>query len=122
MGTMVGIRPLADFQKAGYCGVLGKTKGENHALEVGVAYVKKTIMDPEKSTLFVCHSNRPKEAEHYADLLAKALNPKALFIQNVGQISGANIGPGLVAAFYFGEPISDDLAHEKEILASLLHQ
>jgi DegV family protein with EDD domain len=120
MGTMVGIRPLADFQKNGYCGVLGKTKGENHALEVGVKYVEKTITDPNSSTILVCHSNRPEEAKHYAELLTAALKPAALHIQSVGQISGANIGPGLVAAFYFGAPISEDLAREKALLAELL--
>jgi hypothetical protein len=33
--------------------------------------------------------------------------------------SGANIGPGLMACFYFGKQISPDLVEEKAIMAEL---
>jgi fatty acid-binding protein DegV len=53
MGTMVGIRPLADFQSNGFCQVLGKVKGMNHALEVGAEYVKRSIASPANATIIV---------------------------------------------------------------------
>jgi len=120
MGTMVGIRPLADFQSNGFCQPLGKVKGMNHALEVGAEYVKRSIVDPANATIIVAHSFRHDEAERYLGLLKEKVNPKALYLTSVGQISGANVGPGLVAAFYFGKSISEGDAEESALLAAII--
>jgi DegV family protein with EDD domain len=120
MGTMVGIRPLADFQPNGYCEVLGKTKGMAHSLEVSLQYIKQTIVDPEKSTVIISHSNRQKEGDLFAKMIEKDIKPKEVILTSVGQISGANVGPGLVVAFYFGNPISTGCEKERAILAGIL--
>jgi hypothetical protein len=52
--------------------------------------------------------------------LKEKVNPKALYLTSVGQISGANIGPGLVAAFYFGEPISEGNKDETALLENII--
>jgi fatty acid-binding protein DegV len=92
----------------------------NHALDVGAEYVKRSIVDPEKATIIIAHSFRHEEAERYLALIKEKVNPKALYLVSVGQISGANIGPGLVAAFYFGNPISKDCKDEEALLASII--
>jgi DegV family protein with EDD domain len=120
MGTMVGIRPLADFQSNGFCQPLGKVKGMNHALDVSAEYVKRTIDHPEEATIIVAHSFRHDEAERYVALLKEKVNPKAIYLTSVGQISGANVGPGLVAAFYFGEPISEGNKTETAMLETII--
>ena len=35
--------------------------------------------------------------------------------------SGINIGPGLMAAYYMGKPISEELKEEKELINKLLN-
>jgi DegV family protein with EDD domain len=120
MGTMVGIRPLADFQKNGFCQPLGKVKGMNHALETSVLYVQRSIENPKTTSIIVAHSDRKAEAVKYAALLQEKIHPQALYLTSVGQISGANIGPGLVAAFYFGDAISEGDEKEKKLLEAIL--
>jgi len=120
MGTMVGIRPLADFQSNGFCQVLGKVKGMNHALDVSAEYVKRSIANPSESAIIVAHSFRHEEAERYVALLKEKVNPKAIYLTSVGQISGANIGPGLVAAFYYGKSESEGNKDEMALLESII--
>lgn len=120
MGTMVGIRPLADFQSNGFCQPLGKVKGMNHALDVSTEYVKRSIADPANATIIVAHSFRHDEAERFVNLLKEKVNPKAIYLTSIGQISGANVGPGLVAAFYFGAPISEKNQAETALLESII--
>lgn len=120
MGTMVGIRPLADFQPNGFCQPIGKVKGMNKALETAAEYVAMTIKDPKDSIVIVAHSFRKKEAEAFIGLLEDKVGPKRIILTSVGQISGASIGPGLIAAFYFGKPISQGCIEEKAVLDNII--
>jgi DegV family protein with EDD domain len=120
MGTMVGIRPLADFQSNGFCQPIGKIKGLNAALEATVNYVKETITDANKATIVVSHSNRPDAARKLVEMIKKEIHPKEVILTEIGQITGANLGPGLCAAFYYGEEVSKDCEKEKAVMAKIL--
>jgi DegV family protein with EDD domain len=120
MGTMVGIRPLADFQANGFCQPIGKIKGLNAALEATVKYVKATISDAENATIVVSHSNRPEAAKKLVEMIRKEIHPKEIVFTEIGQITGANLGPGLCAAFYYGEEVSPACEKEKAVMAQIL--
>lgn len=119
-GTLAGVRPLADFQPNGFAGVIGKTKGEKKALQIGAEYVKQLIVDAPNARICIAHSYRPKEAEFYADLIKKTVNPKEVITMSVGQNCGANIGPGLVCAFFYGPKVSEGLVEETKVLNSII--
>lgn len=119
-GTMVGVEPIADFNAQGLSEVIGKGKGKKKTLLADVQYLKELIVNPEEQILFVVHSNRLKEAEFYRDEIIKAVHPKEIILTSVDQFCGANIGPGLVSAFFYGKPISDDLSEEKALITKLL--
>jgi DegV family protein with EDD domain len=120
MGTMVGIRPLADFDPNGFCHPIGKVKGANKALECTVQYVKKTMVDPAHNVIFVSNSDRPEEGAKLAALLAKEVKPLKIYETSIGQLTGANLGPGLAAAFYLGNKLSEGCVDETKILADIV--
>ena len=121
MGTMIGVKPIADFnQKTGMFQVIGKARGVSRAFRAVVDYIRATIEQPEQQILFVSHSLRKELAERLAGMIRDELHPKELIIGSVGQSCGANIGPGLVAAFYYGKPLSDQLKEETAILQNIL--
>ena len=120
MGNLVGVEPMADFASNGLSEVIGKGKGKRKSLLAATEYLKRNIVEPEKHIVFVCHSLRQKEAEFLADEIEKAVHPKQIIITSVDQTSGANMGPGLTAAYYYGEPLSEDLSKEKALIASIL--
>jgi fatty acid-binding protein DegV len=117
---MVGIRPCADFLPNGYCQPVGKVKGMNKSLEVSVKYLAKTIVDPANATIIVANSGREEGAKRLVELIQQNEKPKEVISTSVGQLSGANIGPGLVAAFYFGASISEGCEKEKALFADIV--
>ena len=120
-GTLVGVNPMADFNRHGLSEVLGKCKGKKAAFDGVIAYMKETILDPQNKIIFVAHSNRLAAAEALREMIIKEFNPKEVIINDVGMSCGASIGPGLCAAFYWGKEISEDLAFEKSVMQNILN-
>ena len=68
--------------------------------------------------MFIAHSNRYAQAEVYAKMIEEKFHPKAIFINDVFPMCGISIGPGLMAAYYMGKPISEGLVEERAIIDS----
>ena len=69
--------------------------------------------------ILVISSNRDAYAETLKQKLEAELAPKKIFMTDVFCGCGANIGPGMVGVYYLGEPISEDLSVEKEIITRI---
>ena len=119
-GTMAGIKPMAEFSSCGLSEAIGKAKGTKNGLMACVAYLKDRIIDPEKHIVFISNSLREKEAAFLREEIEKAVHPKEIISMPLDQSSGANMGPGLTAAYFYGKPISSDLSEEKELLTRIL--
>lgn len=121
MGTMIGVKPMADFNlDTGMSQVIGKARGYTKAYRAAVEYMKATIENPAEQVVFVAQSYRAEHAEKLAEMIRAEVGPKEVIVNSVGQSCGANIGPGLVAAYYFGKPISQNLTEEAAILQGIL--
>lgn len=118
-GSLVGVNPMADFNERGVSEVLAKFKGKKAALDGVIKYMKGTIVDPENQIIFVAHSNRREAADKLRDMIEAEFHPKEIIMNTVGMACGANIGPGLCAAFYQGKPISKDMAEEKALMEEI---
>ncbi|MBO4540982.1 MAG: DegV family protein [Bacilli bacterium] len=118
-GTMAGVKPMGDFNGKGLTEVIVKAKGYKKAMEMALDYLKATIENPEEQIIFVSHSLREKQAEAYKQAILEAIHPKEVIVGWVDMTSGANMGPGLCAAFYFGKPISEDMSEEKALMTEL---
>jgi len=121
-GTLVGVNPMADFNRQGLAEVLAKFKGKKAAFDAVIRYMKETIENPEEQIIFVAHSNRPEAAQLLADMIQKEFSPKEIIISHIGMSCGASIGPGLCAAFYYGSEISENCEKEKEIMQQIIAQ
>lgn len=121
-GSLVGINPMADFNERGVSEVLAKFKGKKAALDAVIKYMRATGKGLEDQIIFVAHSNRPEAAEKLRDMIEAEFHPKEIIINSVGMACGANIGPGLCAAFYEGKPISPEMADEKAVMEAILQK
>lgn len=119
-GTLAGIKPIGEFDYNGLTTVIGKAKGAKAAYEVLMTYIEKTIENPEEQMIFIAQTNRMPQAEKFRDLIQERFHPKEIFINDVFPSCGINIGPGLMAAYYMGKPISRDLSEEKAIIEQAL--
>lgn len=118
-GTLVGVNPMADFNRNGLAQVVGKFKGKKAALNATIAYMKETAEDLDQQIIFVAHSNRPAVAQLLRDMIVAEFNPKEVIINDVGMSCGVSIGPGLCAAFYWGKEISENMEQELAIMQAI---
>ena len=119
-GTLIGVNTMADFTDKGLPKVIGKTKGRKAAINTIVRYMEKTITNPEEQIIFVAHSDREESAQVLADKIREKFNPKEIIINPVGISCGSSIGPGMCAAFYLGNPVSEDAVKEQAIMTEIL--
>lgn len=119
-GTLAGVKPIGEFDYNGLTTVIGKVKGAKTAYAALLDYIEKTIESPEEQPVFIAHTCRQKEAEAYRDMIAERFHPKEIYIMDVHPLCGINIGPGLMAAYYCGKPITHGLEQERGILESYL--
>lgn len=116
MGNLVGIKPMGDSNTDGYVTVLGKVKGIKKALDVTVSYIKKVATDPEQQYIFIMHSDREEQAIILKQKVEQSLPCKKVFVSDVFNACGTNIGPGMISTYFLGDPITDDSMLEKEKL------
>ena len=120
-GTLAGIKPIGEFDYNGLTTVLGKVKGAKAAYSLLIHYIEQTIEDPSEQIIFIAQTNRLPQAEEYKKLIEERFHPKEIYINDVFPACGVNIGPGLMAAYYIGKPISEDLSVEKGIVDTYLN-
>ena len=70
--------------------------------------------------IFVATTNRRKQAEVLKTMIEEKFHPKAVFVNDVFPNCGINVGPGLMAAYYIGKPISADLVEEKKLMDEII--
>ncbi len=121
MGTIVGIKPIGEFDYNGMTTPIGKAKGAKKAYSVLLKYIAATIEKPEEQMIFVAQSNRLAQAEKYKQMIEETIKPKEVRIVDVFPATGINVGPGLMAAYYIGKPISKDLEEEKALIVEFLN-
>lgn len=118
MGSIVGVKPMADCNSEGYVTVLTKAKGIQKALETTVSYIGKTVVDAPSQVALIAHSDRQVYAEKLRDMLAEKIPFEKIFITDVFSGAGTNIGPGMVGVYYLGNEVSEDLEAEKAAMAA----
>lgn len=119
-GTLVGIKPLGEFDHNGLTTVIGKAKGEKSAYKALLGYMEAEIVNPEEQIILIAETNRRKQAEAYKSMIEEKFHPKEIIIQTVHATNGVNVGPGLMAAYYIGKPISEGLTEERALMEKLL--
>ena len=118
-GTLAGVKPIGEFDYNGLTTVLGKVKGAKTAYSVLLGYMEATIENPEDQIIFIAQTNRLPQAMEYKKMIEEKFHPKAVFVNDVFPSCGINIGPGLMAAYYMGKPISRDLSEERALFEKL---
>lgn len=118
-GSLMGINPVADFNRNGLSQVLHKFKGKKDAFNATIEYIKGTIENSNDQIIFVGHTNREAAANVLAQKIKDEIQPKEVIIKDIGMSCGANIGPGLCAAYYFGRELSEDLEYETQLMKNI---
>lgn len=121
-GTLAGVKPIGEFDYNGLTTVIGKAKGAKAAYAALLEYIAETGEDLGDQIVFIAQTNRLPQAQEYKRMIEERFHPKAVYINDVFPSCGINIGPGLMAAYYVGKPISKDLSEERAIIEKQLNK
>ena len=102
MGTMLSIKPVLHVDFKGKLVNVSKARGRKASLDTLVENTKKTIIEPEKQTMFICHGDCIEDAEYVAARLKNELGVPEVIIGYTGPVIAAHSGPGTLAVFYLG--------------------
>lgn len=99
----LNIWPILRLNIEGTLLVTAKERGKKHTLEKINKIIEEAVLEPEKQTLYICHSDIPEEAREFGENLKELFGFKDVFYTYIGTTIGSNCGPGLMAAFFTGK-------------------
>ena len=118
MGSLINIKPLADFNRDGMNQIITKVTGYKKLFTAMIEYMKATI-EPEPKRIFVSHSYRKAQWLQLQELIKEEFPSAEIIPTTVNMANGSSIGPGMVVTFYMGKEISEGLVEETKILEEI---
>ena len=103
IGTVLNIKPLLWGDPTGHIVALKKCRGRRKAIDEIVELYRTRAIHPENQRIAISHGNCPEEAQLLANRVCEICQPKELIICPHEPFTGAHVGPGMLALFFFGE-------------------
>ena len=105
-GNLFGVKPIIMSDAIGQNYAFKKIKGRRSSLLYLVEYLKENIVDPEEQTIYITHADSYEDALFVKEHIEKEVKCKKVFIDYIGPIVGASVGPGTIIVFYQGEKVT----------------
>lgn len=102
IGTVLNIKPLLWGDPTGHIVACAKLRGRRRAMEAIVEQYKERAVDAANQRVAISHGDCPEEAEELARRVREVCAPKELIIVPHEPFTGAHVGPGMLALFFFG--------------------
>ncbi len=118
MGSLINIKPIAEFNRAGMNQVITKVTGYKKLFAAMIMYMKATIED-EPKRIFVSHTFRKAQWLQIQELVRENFPTAEIIPTTVNMANGSSIGPGMVTVFYMGKEISEGLVEETKLLEEI---
>ena len=112
---------MGEFDYNGLTTVIGKAKGYQQSIDNSFKFMNKFIVNPEEQIVFIGVADRMKQALEFKERIEKEVKPKSIIIMVVFPSDGINVGPGLMAGFFFGTKISEGLDKVRLALNEILN-
>ena len=102
IGTVLNIKPILYGDATGHIVSCGKVRGRKKAIDAIVEKYAQKQVDAEHRIVAISHGDCPEDAEILAEKVRAAANPGKLIIVPHEPFSGAHVGPGMLALFFYG--------------------
>ena len=103
LGTMLQPKPLLRGDESGHITVFNKVRGRKRAVETLAGLYRKRVCRPETQRVYISHGDCPEEAEQLAQMVRDIARPKELIVCLHEPLTGAHVGPGMLALFFLSE-------------------
>lgn len=103
IGTVLNIKPLLWGDPTGHIVALQKCRGRKKAIEAIVELYRTRAIHPENQRIAISHGDCLEEAQLLAKKVCEICQPKELILCAHEPFTGAHVGPGMLALFFFGQ-------------------
>lgn len=103
VGTMLQIKPILRGNEEGHIVTLSKIRGRKKALGELAELYRRRVVSPETQTVFISHGDCLEDARTLAGMVHHIARPKELVICLHEPLTGAHVGPGMLALFFYGD-------------------
>ncbi len=103
IGTVLNIKPILWGDPTGHIVACSKVRGKKKAIDAIVELYRTKAVNPESRRVAISHGDCPEEAEALAKRIKEICGPKELIVCPHEPFTGAHVGPGMLALFFFGE-------------------
>lgn len=103
IGTVLNIKPVLWGDTTGHITARGKYRGRKKAVEAIVELYRARVLDAENQRVAISHGDCPEDAQALADRICAIAQPRELIICPHEPFTGAHVGPGMLALFFFGK-------------------
>ena len=101
-GTLLQVKPILRGDEEGKIVVYDKVRGKKKALEALAEIYDKTV-DDRKAFIGIAHADAPADALHLQNLLRDRGAAGEIVHVCYEPVTGAHVGPGTVALFFYSE-------------------
>ena len=106
-GNLMGVKPVLIADAIGAQAAYKKVKGRMPAIKECIKLMKENIIEPEKQTVYLWHSDcDPEELAIVLQLVKDEIPCKEIEIGIIGPIVGASVGPSVVGVFAMGKEVT----------------
>lgn len=102
IGKVLNIKPLLWGDRTGHIVAQAKCRGRNKAIDAMVERYRTMAIEPENRRVAISHGDCPEEAQELAERICAVAQPKELIVCPHEPFTGAHVGPGILAIFFFG--------------------
>jgi len=103
IGTMLNIKPLLWGDPTGHIVAYKKCRGRKKSIEAILEQFKTRAINVENSRIAISHGDCLEEAQMLAEQVCAICKPREFLIAPHEPFTGAHVGPGMLALFFFGE-------------------
>ena len=103
IGTVLNIKPILYGTADGHIVSCGKVRGRKKAIEALVRMYAEKQVDAEKRIVAISHGDCPEDARELAERVKAIAAPGELILVPHEPFSGAHVGPGMLALFFYGK-------------------
>ena len=102
IGTVLNIKPILYGDSTGHIVACTKVRGRRKAIEAVVEKYKEKKLDTPEQQIFISHGDCLDDANMLAELVKKVTPGIPVTICQHEPFSGAHVGPGMLALFFWG--------------------
>ena len=102
LGTMMDIKPILKGDTEGKIVVECKARGRKQAIKALAEKYRDLVVDAASQIVGITYGGKREDAVHLANLISKIAEPKKIWMVAHEPVTGAHVGPGMLALFFKG--------------------